>query len=279
MNELGFACWGMREMPLEKQLEFCGACGVRLTELDIANAPGGLVLDCGEERLNEVKRTFERHDMPLLYAATGNDFTLETEEEVQAQIEKVCRVIELCAKLGIRWVRIFAGFSPAEEVEGARMERLLQALDRVCGKAREENVQLVLETHGGVRPCGEGVEHFHSVSTRYDLLEQLAEKCPPDLWFLLDPANLQAAGEDPVRCYRLLKGRIAYIHAKEFVPLPNGGLRPAGCGAGAFDWTAFFEQIHDYEGPVMIEYEEPADVEQGMRESLALLRRTLQQTK
>ena len=278
MNELGFACWGMREMPLEAQLEFCGACGVRLTELDIANAPGGLPLDCDAGRLNEVKRAFERHGMPLWYVATGNDFTLETDEAVRAQVEKVCRVIELCAQLGVRWLRIFAGFSPAEEVDGPRMERLLRALSIVCEKAGEKGVCLVLETHGGVRPCGAGVEHFRSVSTRYDLLKQLLEKSPPDLWFLLDPANLQAAGEDPVRCYQLLKGRIAYIHAKEFVPLPGGGLRPAGCGAGAFDWAAFFAQIHDFDGPVMIEYEEPGDVQQGMRESLDLLRRTLQKT-
>lgn len=278
MNEIGLACWGMREMPLDDQLNLCGELGVRLVELDIANAPRGLPLDCGPDRLNEVKQTFQRHGLPLWYAATGNDFTLETDGEVRGQIDKVGRVIDLCGELGVRWLRIFAGFSPAEQIDGSRMERLLQALFQVCKKAEAKGVRLALETHGGVRPFGAGVEHFHSVSTRLDLLGQLVERSPAELWFLLDPANLLAVGEDPVRCYRLLEGRIAYIHAKEFVPLPDGGVQPAGCGAGTCDWAEFFAQTRGFDGPVMIEYENTGDVERGMRESLAFLRQTLQKT-
>lgn len=272
MRELGLACWGMRELELRQQLELCARLGVRLTELDIANAPGGLSLACGAKELQQTARLFEAYGIPPRYAATGNDFTMADGGEVSAQIEKVRQVIEICEGLGIGFLRIFAGFSPAQEVTEERFGRMLDALETVCRYADSRKVRLVLELHGGVKPWGTGVTHFHSVSTRWDMAERLWREGPEELLFLLDPANLCAVGEDPVRYYELLKGRIAYMHAKEFVRLSDGGLAPAACGAGTFDWKAFFENTGDFDGPVLIEYEQTQDVEEGMRASLNCLR-------
>ncbi|PWM58689.1 MAG: hypothetical protein DBX91_09065 [Subdoligranulum variabile] len=271
-NELGLACWGMRELTLEKQIQLCKRLQVRLMEIDIANAPRGLPLNCGEQQIEATKRLFAESEMPLYFAATGNDFTLPEEMEVQKQIEKVKKVTDLCGRLGIRYLRFFAGFSPVEQITSARFEVLMRSIESVCQYAQKRHVQMVMELHGGVCAQGAGVKHFHSVSTQWDTVKEILKGAPQSMLFLLDPANLCAVGEDPCRYYQLLAGRIAYLHAKEFQKISGGGLRPAACGVGAFDWAHFFCEIQGFEGPVLIEYEEPQDVEQGMERSLNFMK-------
>lgn len=271
MQQIGLACWGMRELPLAEQVALCKKLGAFTMELDIANGKSGLSLDVGEEDLKRVRALFEQAGLPLSWAAAGNDFTQPDREGLLRDADKVCRAVDICQKLGITHLRIFAGFFPANEVRGARWDGLMWALGFCARHARKAGVQLCLELHGGVRPFLSGVEHFHSVSTKWDMLCALAQQAPPDLAFLLDPANLWAVGEDPARYYDLMKGRIAYMHVKDFCRQEDGSLKPVACGQGGLDWKAFLAHAR-YEGPAFIEYENPEDVEEGMRESIRWLK-------
>lgn len=112
----GNASWGFHEMDLEEQLKITAKMELPILELGIANAPKDLPLDASDSELENVKSLYKKYGVKLMCAATGNDFTNGNSDDV----EKVKRVIDICAKLGVKYLRIFAGFSPAAEVVGER---------------------------------------------------------------------------------------------------------------------------------------------------------------
>ena len=88
-----------------------------------------------------------------------------------------------------------------------------------------------------------------------------------------DPANLAAAGcTDPVRFYECFKDSVTYIHLKDFKDVP-GGVKPCACGEGRLDWKGLMAALADYNGPALIEYELPEDVEDGFIRSLDFLKK------
>jgi sugar phosphate isomerase/epimerase len=268
-GQIGLACWGLRKLPLDRQLALCGRLGVKRMELGIANGDTDLPLDTTDAQAAAVRRQCAQAGIRLDAAATGCDFTQADGAAVVADVQKIGRAVRLCGQLGIPWLRVFAGFSPAAEVAGPRWDRMIEALCRCAGAAEKSGTRLAVETHGGVAASGRGVRHFSSVTTQRECLSRLLRELPPEIGFVLDPANLCAAERtDPLEAYSLLKGRIAYLHAKGFAADACGDLHPAACGTGLPDWEAFFAGAADYAGPVLIEYEIPEDVEQGMAQSI-----------
>ena len=271
-DQIGIASWGMRELELEKQLVLSNKLGAHYFELGIANAQSDIPLSAGPEELASVKILFKKHHTNLYLAATGNDFTLSGESQIHEEIEKVKGVIAICAALQVKYLRVFAGFTSAEMMTEIRFARMIEAFRNVSSYADQLGVILAVETHGGVKERNLGIEHFHSVSTRLDLLTRLLKEVPSNVQFVLDPANLWAVGvSDPEIYYRLLKGRIAYIHLKDFITIPSGAVMPSSCGTSNLDWHKFIREISDFTGPLLIEYETPRNIERGTRDSIRFI--------
>ena len=74
--EIGAAAWGFRELDLEEQLKLCQRLGFSSLELGIANAPKDVPLDVTDEEIQKVRELYQKYQMPLWCAATGNDFTV-----------------------------------------------------------------------------------------------------------------------------------------------------------------------------------------------------------
>lgn len=270
--EIGAAAWGFRELDLEEQLKLCQRLGFSSLELGIANAPKDVPLDATDEEIQKVRELYQKYQMPLWCAATGNDFTVV--QAVEEQIQKIKKVILICEKAGISYLRIFAGFSAIGEVTGERWKEMIRAINETADFAKEHQVIPAVETHGGVNAFPDGVVHFASVTTDYTALEKLLKEIRGNVLFVFDPANLAAAGEkDPLRVFRLLKDRIAYMHLKNFIKLPSGHLNPAPLGPGVFDWNAFVSRIGEWQGRYMIEFEKPEILERGCQESIDYLYR------
>lgn len=262
--QLGNASWGFRKTPLEEQLKITRDMGLSLLELDIANGEGGLSLDANDNDLVKVKRLFADYDVKLKCAATGNDFTGGNSEDVP----KIKRVIDICEKLGVEYLRIFAGFSPAAEITGTRWNIMISCLNEVTRYASSK-LALCVETHGGVRIFDDGVEHFHSVTTLPETLRRIMSETPDSLKFLYDPANLWAVGNsNPANITELLADRIAIAHLKDFVTLPSGHIRPAACGESEIDWQKALAPIAHRSIPALFEYENTEDVAAGCRRCL-----------
>lgn len=271
--QLGAAAWGFRETPLEGQLEMSCALGLPLLELGIAgHERDRLQVDAGEADIAEVKALFALHCMELTHASTGNDFTQADEAGCRASLENVKAVTGIAAKLGVRYLRVFAGFSPADEVTGQRWNRMVSCLNEATEEAQRLGVTLAVETHGGVKGVPGGIAHFASVSTRPELLERWLAEVSPSLRVLFDPANLGAVGMNEaeiIALYEKLSPRVCTLHLKDFKRVGPGALQPCACGEGQLDWNVLWPVFRDFKGAGFIEYELPEDIERGLRRSLA----------
>ncbi len=266
MMQFGNAAWGLRETPLEEQLKLTSAMGLRLLELSIAGYDKDyLQTEATPGQIAEVRELFSRYGIALDCACTGNDFT---GDDADLQLSKVKTVIDICGKLGVKALRIFAGFQSDSIVIGARFDRMLECLAAAAEYARPSGVVLAVETHGGVTSNGDALVHFASVTTRIDTWCEILKT---GVSINYDPANLAAVGAtDPVVFYDLFKESIPYVHLKDFRSVP-GGVLPAACGEGRLDWKSLMEALRNYSGPALIEYELPGDIEDGLRRSLKFL--------
>lgn len=263
--KFGNAAWGFRELELEEQLKITSGMGLKIHELGIANAETDIKTDASDAELESVRALYEKYGIGLLCAATGNDFTCGNSDDV----EKIKRVTDMCAVLGVKYLRIFAGFSHKEEVTGKRWQTMVESLNRCAEHAKKRNVTLVVETHGGVDGFDGGeVEHFNSVTTCTDTLKRLLDELDESIMFNYDPANLYAVGHsDPSEVYELLRGRVAYVHLKDFKTMPSGHKKPAACGESGMDWKKIAAGLKGFDGPLLFEYEIPSDLEDGLKRS------------
>ncbi len=273
MMKFGIAAWGLRETVLEEQLAMARRLGVELLELGIAGHPDDrLQADAGELEIRQVQELFAQSGVTLLCAATGNDFTSEEPEQCFRSLETVKKVLRIADCLGVRFLRIFAGFSPLECVSGERWDIQLECLKKVYAAAENTQVIPVVETHGGViTEKDDSVRHYSSTSTDYNALDRILEEVP-EMRLNFDPANLFVVDIDVCAFYRRYQEKIVYMHLKDFVR-SGCGFFPAACGKGRMDWMSLLREIKDFQGPVMLEYEIPANVEEGFRESLDFIRR------
>jgi sugar phosphate isomerase/epimerase len=235
--KIGAAAWGFRELPLGKQLKICRENGLYSLELGIANAPKDLPLCAGTEQLNRVRKAYEQAGVQLECAATGDDFMMEEEEKVQIQVSKVQKVIEICSFLQIPYLRIFAGFVPLGQMTEKLWKHTEEALDECAAFAAQRKVVLAVETHGAVLPYRSGIRHVDTITTDLSSLERLKREIRDDILFVPDGANLAATRHMNVEeYYRLLSGRIAYSHIKNFRRTEDGSIEPSSVGDGILDW-------------------------------------------
>ena len=272
-EQLGSAAWGLRQTPLEEQFRLCRELGLPQLELSIGNGPRDwLQPDSPETLLQDVERWRREYGVATDCGCTGNDFTVDG--DLTADIAHVKAATETAAKLGIRYLRVFAGFESDSVVFGARLDRMLSALEEVALHAAPLGVTIAVETHGGVTPTRDGaIIHFQSPSTRADIWPRiLATGCK----MLFDPANLNAAGHtDPVGFLRQFRESIACVHLKDFADIP-GGIRPTSIGAGRLPPHPLLEEIRSLHCPVLLEYELPEDIADGQRRSISFLNSAMQ---
>ena len=272
--EYGNAAWGLRELPLEEQLKLTQAMGLHLLELSIANYHRDVLQpDASAEQIRQVKALFAQYDVRPDCGATGNDFTAGSAADVRESLDRVKRAADIAAALGVKVLRIFAGFTSDSLVYGERFDRALEALQLAAEHVRGTGVRLAIETQGGVAATGDVLHHSATVTTRIDTMRKLLESLPAaEIGMNYDPANLAAVGDAaPERWFGLFRDRIVLVHLKDFRDVP-GGIVPAGCGEGRLDWKALPAVLKEYDGPALIEYELPADVEDGLRRSLRFLK-------
>ena len=148
----GLAAWGLRLTPLRDQLAMTKRLGVRHLELGIAGFRNDLLqADSKSCAVGTVRDLFLSANLEPSCAATGNDFTLEMETDVRQSLDQTLAALKLADMLGIRYLRIFAGFSPVAEVTRKRYDLLTECLKKVYEAAKETQVLPVVETHGGVK--------------------------------------------------------------------------------------------------------------------------------
>ena len=259
----GNASWGLRETPLRKQFEITRNMGLDILEIGIANAntQGEIPLDVSDEKIKEILSISDEYGVKMLCAATGGDFTVNNDD-----VPKVKKVIDICSKLNIKFLRIFTGFTPLTDITNNIFDMMIKSLCEVCDYAKLNHVIPVIETHGAVNGYDDGVEHITSTSTDIETFKKILSLIPDNARVCFDPSNLYAVGiNEPEKVYTELKEKIVYAHFKDFEVLQSGHLKPSFCGNSKLNWISVLDAMKDFDGFTVFEYENTEDVEVGLQ--------------
>jgi sugar phosphate isomerase/epimerase len=273
---LGCGEWGFRNRTLPDYFDIATSLGFRHLEFGIGGGwPGRLPDAPSAADVAGFRRLAERHGDTTRYCCLENDFTRPDASEHAAQLRTALAQLPPAADCGAKVVRLFAGFTPADLMTDAIWKRLLDALHASAAAAGRLGMTVAIETHGAISALEDGsLAHRHTVTTRRDWLERLARQMPPEVGFNYDPGNIKAA--DPAdRRYAadLVAGRVTYCHLKDWKRKGDGWVACAP-GDDSIDYGRLLP-VPGFGGVYLIEYEPLEDTVDGLRRSLAYLRRVI----
>lgn len=172
-----------------------------------------------------------RYDRPVWPPVLGH--ALGTRE---ASVDETKVFIELGAKVGAPFIRVFAFDPPEQSARGLRAarRRIVERLRQAADGARNTGVRLALE-NGGAFPRGA------------DIASLIDEVHSPDLFACYANAPAALAGESPADGARALGWRLALARVKDLRAVRGkpGVLRPCPLGAGMLPVAEFVRAVID----------------------------------
>lgn len=270
---IGCGEWGFRDLPMEEHFRIAAALGFHYLEFGIGGGRAGRLSEApGAEEIRAFKVLRDRYGMASPFCCLENDFTLADAAAHRAMVDRVLSQISAAADCGATHVRLFAGFTPANQMTEPIWERLIDALRRCQARTKPLGIQIALETHGAIHTDGDGAAiHVPTITTDRQELAKLIGLLPEGIGFNYDPGNIKAAGEDKRLNLDLLAGRINYCHMKDWKRQGRGW---AACAIGDddLDYRPLLMGMK-FAGVHLIEYEPVEDVIQGIQRSLDHLSR------
>jgi sugar phosphate isomerase/epimerase len=209
---LGFSTLGCPQWSWPQILDFASAHGFRAIELrglqdkvDITQHP-----DLAPARLPEVKQQLA--DRGLTVVCLGASARMhETDAAVRAaQLDEAARYIDLAHGLGAPYVRVFGDkYTPGVAREAVRAH-IADTLRKVGGRARDQGVTVLIESHG-------------DFTDSPSLLEILQRADSPAVALLWDAHHtFVASHEEPEDTVRQLGTWIRHTHLKDSIAAGTG---------------------------------------------------------
>ena len=203
---------------LDEQLEVLAANDVGNIELRGVWGKGVLELSAAEvRRVRDAARQagvgFSAVGSPIGKFPVDGDFGEER--------ERLQRALEYAAVLGAPFVRIFSYYIPDGHDAAAYRSQVLDWLGALAELAAPSGVVLAHENERDIYgDTGERV---------LDLLSSIRS---PAFTGIFDFANFVVCGEDPYRCWQMVRPHVSYFHVKDAVA-ETRTVVPAGEGDGA----------------------------------------------
>ncbi len=251
--------WGFREMEMPAYFAAAAGLGFRWAEMNLTDLPAARHLPVQPTRaqLDAMADAERAAGVKVVCFCGGSDFTQEDPAAVAADVAQVGRYVDMAADYGVEFVRVFAGWTEFADLRADSYARCAAALAEVGAHAADKGVTICLENHGG--PAG--------TAAQVARLLTLAD-CPAVV-SNFDGGNFAMAQEDPLSAYHVLRDRIGYTHWKDVRPAA-GKLEYCALGDGITDWAPLVAALlaDGYDGYWTMEYEEPADIADGMRKCI-----------
>lgn len=270
---VGVGCWGFRELPFEAHCQIANDLGFRYLELGIVgDFKGSLQTDMSESQMKATLECIKDFRLKTPWMCIENDFTKGDAKEIEKTVERVIKEATWAKVFGVTHIRLFAGFTPVEEVVGNKWKLMIKAFKTVEEAVKKLGMVISIETHGAIAPKGKGVVHTATVSTDKKALQRLLLELPSTIGINFDPGNLKPLQAEEVSTYLdLINDRINYCHLKDWIQYDDGSWVAAGVGDGEMDFKQLIEKMK-YNGVYLIEYEPTHDVKDGIIRSLDYLK-------
>ena len=187
-----------------------------LQGVEIRGVDGANVSDIPVEKAREVRRRLE--DEGLYVWAVGSPIgKIAIDEDHAAHEEKLRYTLAVAEALGTKRIRMFSYYIPRGDDPAAWRSVVIDRLGTMLELAGDAGIDLCHENE-------KGIYGDNAVRCR-ELLDTF-----PALKGVFDPANFVQCGQETLEAWRLLAGRIDYLHIKD--ALADGTVVPAGCGTG-----------------------------------------------
>lgn len=204
------------QLSIMKRAAEMGFDGIEFTDL-IPPA------DVSESSYAEMIRSeSERLSLPVIsYTISAN---LLSDKGLDAEVERVCRKVDVAAILGVKCMRHDAAWSmPADKKSYAGFEQILPTLIEGCSRITEyaasKGIETMIENHGLFCQDSDRVERI------------ITGVGSPNFGLLLDIGNFSCVDEDNFKAVGRVVQYAKHVHAKDFHIKSGNGVNP---GKGFF---------------------------------------------
>ncbi len=267
--KLSVSAWSVQKDLFSKKTnlyEFIDFC--KKNEVD-----GVELLDCfweDDAQVIKISEYLEKLNLPVSAYSIANDF-VQADEDRTKEVEKVRKGIDLAAKLGAKYLRIFSG----EQKEGVAFEQarswIVDSFKECARYAEQKGIVMVLENHG----------LFAGKSSQVKgMIDEVASSF---LRANTDTGNFMLVGENSLDAIANMKEYVAYVHFKDFRRVEGNGHYVAIdgteyigtiIGQGEVQLKEIVELLHanGYDGYLSIEFEGDGDPYSGTEDSIKYLK-------
>lgn len=204
------------QLSIIRKAKEMGFDGIEFIDLD---APEGV---SEAEYAKMLREESEKVGLPIIaYTISAN---LLSENGLYAEVERVCRKVDIAEILGAKCLRHDAAWSMPADVKNHKgfedvLPVLVDGCRRITEYAAEKGITTMIENHGFFCQDSERVEKIvNGVSN-------------PNFGVLFDIGNFCCADEDSAKAAGRLAPYIKHVHAKDFHIRSGNGLNP---GKGFF---------------------------------------------
>lgn len=135
-------------MPMERAVVWAGEKGVRWIDCHADLPPNGL-MDFDSARCAAVRRACRDHGIALGLHTMSSVNTAEDSPIVAEAVDAyLAAYVDLARRLDAQWIVVHAGYHFTAD-KARRRDAALARLERLCDRARERGVRLVLENLNG----------------------------------------------------------------------------------------------------------------------------------
>jgi sugar phosphate isomerase/epimerase len=161
--------------------------------------------------LKKTKAALEKHglDMPMLCCSP--DFTQPDPAQLQAEIDREKRMIEITAFFGGRFCRVLSGQRRPELTRAAGVTQVVRVIKSLLPFAEKHGVVLTMENH-----YKDNYWQYPEFAQKMDVFVEIVDQIDSP-WFGVnyDPSNTILAGEDPLVLLDRVKRRVVSMHASD----------------------------------------------------------------
>ncbi|TFG71960.1 MAG: sugar phosphate isomerase/epimerase [Anaerolineales bacterium] len=246
MLKLSFTTLGCPDWTLQQIVENAARMGYDAVDfrglqenLDISTTPAFTT------GLNATRRMFADAGLAISGIATSARFAVIDAAELQANYDETRRNMDLAARLGAKFLRVYGGRVPEGHTVDSILPTLIDNLRHIGDEAAQYDVTLVLETH----------DDWTNSAVFGKLMREVDHPRVRVLWDLHHP--FRTNGEPPQMTYANIGSYTASIHVKDSVPTADGGHRYVLLGEGDVPLQEMLDLLVSggYDGYAILEWE------------------------
>ena len=161
--------------------------------------------------LDKVKAALAKHKLEMPMMCCSPDFTVADAAQLEKEIERQKRMIEITAYLGGKFCRVLSGQRRPDLPRDEGVAQVVGAIKSLLPFAEKHGVVLNMENH-----YKDNYWKYPEFAQKADVFVEIVNQIDSP-WFGVnyDPSNTILAGEDPLELLERVKHRVVTMHASD----------------------------------------------------------------